>query len=612
MQRRRTPRLVVALLGGALTVGGAQGCVEDWPAIPEVDGSLDGAQVTEDQSPGDDLVEPGEDVSDMDAALSDIAPADDAAAKEDAAVEGDATAKEDAAVEGDATAKEDAAVEDVATPPDDAPTAPPCPTPTAPTRVDPCATRGSDCGFPSTARVSISGARTALTEFQVRVELPMGVRAAVGASCDRMVFRTAEGAWAPHFVTDCAMGVVWVRAPAIAPTGTTLTLRYGGSTPLAAANSYDDTFDRVPTRAANVLGAYSFDEGTGARTCPAAGTTPFDAYILQDRYRSGHPEIRGADPELWSAEAPPSVLAPTNPEARFRRGQHSLNFPLAQLVDSSAPPDAGSTPGRPINWRSATSAPFDTARDQLTVGIWVRPLSPANAFEDNFQTVACFGMPDLAARARHWMIPETDQRMIDSAIFNPWAIFFRSDGTDESYYQGNTCVEPCTEVIQYAHITTTEPLASTVFVNRWHFLAFTFDRTTTPHTTRRSYYDDRVYSYPESLELFPQDRVYCPNPLSFSACNPAEGQPTTCSVPCEPLCPGGHGPCINPPDAPIMYPPAPVMLGADFNDGVAQLGIQGQIDDFFVINRAISPDEMRAYRERRQYSADPVIATVTP
>jgi hypothetical protein len=493
----------------------------------------------------------------------------------------------------------------------DAAVLPPCPAPSAPTRMDPCATRGADCGLPSNARVNVTGTGTALTEFQVRVELPPAVRAAVGPACDRMVFRSAEGQWAPHFVTDCAMGVVWVRAPSIAPTGTYLTLRYGGATALVGANSYDDTFDRVPTRAAGIVGAYSFDEGRGARTCPSAGTAPFDAFIHQDLYRTGHPEVSGADPELWSQEAPGSTLAPNNPEARFRRGQYALNFPLVQ-VRNPEQADAGLRPGRPINWRSPSAAPFNTARDQLTVGVWVRPLSPSNAFEDNFQTVVCFGMPDLPARARHWMLPESDQRVIDNAIFNPWAIFFRGDGADDTLYQGNTCVEPCLDVIQYAHITTTEPQTGSNFVNRWHFLAFTFDRTTTPHTTRRSYYDDRTYNYPADLELFPQDRVYCPSPLSFASCNPADGQPRTCPGACEPLCPGGRGPCIFPPDAPIAYPPAPVVIGADLNDGEAQLGIQGQIDDMFILSRAISPEEMRAYRERRQYSPTPVTATVVP
>ncbi|MEZ4394998.1 MAG: hypothetical protein R3A48_28305 [Polyangiales bacterium] len=493
----------------------------------------------------------------------------------------------------------------------DVPALPSCPAPTAPARTDPCAGRGADCGLPMSARVSINGARTAHTDLQVRVTLPAMVRGAIGASCDRLVFRTTEGQWAPHFVTDCAMGVAWVKVPSIAPGGTTLTLRYGGATALPAANSYDDTFDRVPTRAANLLGAYSFDEGSGAVTCPAAGTTPFDAYILQDQYRANHPEIAGPDPVIWSSESPTSPLAPTNTAARFSRGQHSLNFPLAMIRDLGQP-DAATTRTRPINWRSRTSAPFDTARDQLSVGIWVRPLSPANAYEDNFQTVMCFGMPDLATRARHWMLPETDQRVIDNAIFNPWALFFRGDGADDTLFQGNTCVEPCLDVIQYAHITTTEPQMGMAFVNRWHFIGFTFDRTTMPHTTRRSFYDDRVYAYPADLELFPQDRVYCPNPLSFNACNPPEGQPTTCSVPCAPLCPGGHGPCINPPDAPIQYPPAPVMIGADLNDGVAQLGIEGQVDDMFIIGRALSVDEMQAYREHRQYSPDPIVATVTP
>jgi hypothetical protein len=55
-----------------------------------------------------------------------------------------------------------------------------------------------------------------------------------------------------------------------------------------------------------------------------------------------------------------------------------------------------------------------------------------------------------------------------------------------------------------------------------------------------------------------------------------------------------------------------VVIGADLNDGEAQLGIEGQIDDMFILSRSLSPDEMRAYRERRQYSPDPVTATVVP
>ena len=45
---------------------------------------------------------------------------------------------------------------------------------------------------------------------------------------------------------------------------------------------------------------------------------------------------------------------------------------------------------------------------------------------------------------------------------------------------------------------------------------------------------------------------------------------------------------------------------------LAQLGIHGVVDDLFIIGRAISPAEMTAYRERRQYCPDTLTATVTP
>jgi hypothetical protein len=83
------------------------------------------------------------------------------------------------------------------------------------------------------------------------------------------------------------------------------------------ANSYDDTFDRVPTRAEGILGSYSFDEGTGARTCPSAGTSPFDAYIHQDLYRANHPEVAGADPVIWSTETRRACSRRTTPTRAF-------------------------------------------------------------------------------------------------------------------------------------------------------------------------------------------------------------------------------------------------------------------------------------------------------
>ena len=49
-------------------------------------------------------------------------------------------------------------------------------------------------------------------------------------------------------------------------------------------------------------------------------------------------------------------------------------------------------------------------------------------------------------------------------------------------------------------------------------------------------------------------------------------------------------------------------------DGDAADGrwLEGRVDDFFVINRAASPEEIQAYRERRQYSAMPITTMVTP
>jgi hypothetical protein len=173
-------------------------------------------------------------------------------------------------------------------------------------------------------------------------------------------------------------------------------------------------------------------------------------------------------------------------------------------------------------------------------------------------------------------------RLEGISIFNPWAIFFRSDDADNTFLQGNTCVFPCANIDQYAHITTREPFTRAEFTRRWHFAALTFDSTTRPHATRRSYFDDRMYEFPTDLDLWPQD-LYCP-----------------------------RGVCRFPPEDPIHYYDAPVVLGADMNNGEARLGLEGRIDDLFIIGRAISPDEMRAYRERRAYVTDPLVVTVMP
>ena len=519
--------------------------------------------------------------------------------------------------------REDAGPTDTG-PADSGVTRPGCPTVAAPTHPEPCP-GDATCGLPTHGVLTVTGATAAYSDLQVRVVLPAAVRSAIGPSCDKMVFRTAAGAWAPHFVTDCAMGVAWVRVPTLsAGAPATLTVHYGGSTPVPAANSYDDTFDRVPLHAANTLGAYAFDEGTGSRTCPSVGTVPFDAYIHQTPYDAPPVDV-ATRPPLWSSLSAPSLLSPT---AHFTRNQHALSFPSVPVLKASGL----TSPNRVVNWQSATSAPFNTARTQLTVGVWVKPESPSNAFNDNFQTVVCFGMPDQTARSAFWHLPETDHRIVDNAIFNPWAIFFRGDGEDDTLYQGNSCVEPCTDVMQYAHVTTVEPLTSDGFVNQWHFVALTIDTTARPHTVRRSYYDGHTYEYPRDLNLFPPGGRYCP-----ADPNPAHGQPdplvgpcyppdlpdggtapSTCWQPCSYLCPGtvdgmiAPNTCVYPPEAPIQYPPAPVVIGADMNDGEPQLGIQGTVDDLFILGRAASPAEMAAYRERRQYCPDTLTATVTP
>lgn len=442
-----------------------------------------------------------------------------------------------------------------------------CPAPAAPPRTDPCPGR-LDCGFSTHGRVRITGARATTRELQVRVELPPAVRVATGAACDRIVFRATTGAWAPHWVQDCVAGVVWVRVPVLEASGTELAMHYGGGASVAAANSYDDTFDRVPLSAPSLLGAWTFDEGSGTRACPAAGTAFFDAWIDAAPYDAPHPEV-SARPSLWTTDVPASPLG-----ARFTRGNHALDFPRSQVITNPARPTV-TRPGRLVNWRTTDSTSL-RATAAITVGAWVYTATPANEFEDNWQTVISYGMPADPTPP----FPGADVSTLGN--FNPWAIFFQGVNPAETVLMTNTCAYPCLEDDEYAHVATRDPLPREALLGAWHFVAMTVDTTTVPHTTRRAFYDARVFEYPRDMFTWPP----------------------------EMFCPGGV--CRTPPDGRIQYYDAPVILGGDMNNGEVALGLEGKLDDVFILGRAATVGELAAWRERRQYTADPLTSTVTP
>ena len=110
----------------------------------------------------------------------------------------------------------------------------------------------------------------------------------------------------------------------------------------------------------------------------------------------------------------------------------------------------------------------------------------------------------------------------------------------------------------------------------------TVDTTTVPHATRRAFYDARVFEYPRDMVTWPP----------------------------EMFCPGGV--CRTPPDGRIQYYDAPVILGGDMNNGEVALGLEGKLDDVFILGRAATVGELAAWRERRQYTADTLMVTVTP
>jgi hypothetical protein len=336
---------------------------------------------------------------------------------------------------------------------------------------------------------------------------------------------------------------------------------------------------------------------------PRRGHVPFDAYIHQT----------STDAPPSGRRRPPAALERRRAPSRRSTPRRAFAQPaLAQLPQRAMvlnPP--GSRRGQP--------------RDQLALGLvgalqhrartsspWACGCGPSRRPTHYERQLPDGGLLRHArpghARAAFWRCRRPTPASIDNSIFNPWAIFFRGDGEDDTLYQGNTCVEPCLDVMQYAHITTTEPLTGSASST-----AGTSSRS--PSTPPRGRTPCAAASTTASTYELPADArassretgTYCPSTLRFGDCNPCSkataaahrAVPDGLRAPVPPgqalhQPPGGAHRSIRPP----RWSSAPTSTTA------AQLGIEGQVDDLFIMSRAISPEEMRAYRERRQYSAD--------
>ena len=186
--------------------------------------------------------------------------------------------------------------------------------------------------------------------------------------------------------------------PEIQPAGTVVAMNYGGATPVPAAQSHDDTFDRVPA-AANLIARgpstrapapASALSAARRRLRRAASTTA--TLRLRFRWRCAAAlslEPRGAAP----------MLAPDNAAARFARAV-SLNFERSDTIPTrGSPPSPASTARQLAQRLQPPSAPPTTSSPSA----WVYTRRRANEFETTSRrssVTACSAHPRLPSRAR--------------------------------------------------------------------------------------------------------------------------------------------------------------------------------------------------------------------
>ena len=327
---------------------------------------------------------------------------------------------------------------------------------------DPCGgTLG--CGLSTRSTVTFPANGTASTDVQLRVDLPVATwkgASTLRPDCADLVFREADGSWAPHWVEDCTSGRTWVRVKSYsATTGVVLGAHHGGAT--QTGQNFDRVFDRVPWRDPALVAAWTFDEGAGT----ASRNYGAPVYAWRADQGSSDMAVRALTaPQIAALWAPQGGGwgSRADAAARFSTGH------AARIVDRTS-------------WRTD---PANTPRPQtgLTLGAWFTTTENPDA-HGAWSTVMCYG-----ARAG-WPFD----------IANPFAMFMWESGVNDVYLQANSCHNGCTVPGMtntmpgdYDHIATTRSYTYDDLMGavgsrpKWHFMAMSLNFQT---NERHLYFD---------------------------------------------------------------------------------------------------------------------------
>jgi hypothetical protein len=419
--------------------------------------------------------------------------------------------------------------------------------------VDPCAGTTS-CGLSTRSTVTFGATGATSTDVQVKVTLPVvtwkSTDGTLRSDCTDLVFRNPDNSWAPHWVEDCTAGTVWVRIKRLdAATGAVIGVHHGGAA-MASTASFDRVFDRVPSTDPALATAWTFDEGAGTTT-RNYGAPAF----------AWHGPVGTTDPanKVFSGPQAAALWAPQGGGwgSRADTGVRFSTGHAARISDR-------------VTWQTD---PANTPKPAsgLTVGAWFTtneaPGAPGSIGHDNaWTTVLCYGATE------GWPF----------AIANPFGLFMWESDTDMIKVQGNSCHNGCTSEgtfgvnrSDYDHMATTRwytyaDLVGSAAAPKWHFMALSLNY----QTNVRHIYMDGV------------DEPIEPNDY-FNNTPPSTGNI-------------------------FWIPNAPIVLGADYNNGIDGLTLAGDLDDVFILNRAATVPELAAFRERRRPITLPSATVTTP
>ncbi len=431
---------------------------------------------------------------------------------------------------------------------------PPCcdlPPPT-----DPCGMPGSTCSLTGRNSVRFAGSGPTVDSVQVRVDLPASWKgASLRADCSDLVFREMDGTWAPHWVEDCNAAAgprVWLRVKHLdASAGTTVTAFHGGAAQ-PMAQSFDRVFDKLPSRDPAMMGGWTFDEGRGAHTRHSGPSATFWYAIPA----SSDP----AAPQSDSSSLAAAIWTPT--DGGFWNGRRDVKFTSGHAFKVKDKTTFRVTPAQsPKPTRGITLAAWFKVDHAEMAWDWITPVSYGSTVE--------WGQ----------MFAATDPAGV-VGNFNPYALFLKSgadiNGQIQAFGEANDCDNRCSHEGDYNHVQTVRPLVSDAQLTaEWHFMVMTLDFMT---HERHLYWDGMDYGF-----------EMCPGSTT-QICDHFLGTPISQTLL-------------------FAVPDVPLTIGADYNYSVDGYGLDGQLDDVFILNRAASAADVQAFYERRYPIVLPV-ATV--